>query len=255
MNIELVIVPEMTGTADGLRAVSDRLRGDVFCLSSDFISQFSLIEIANLHRLSISDVTMVFGVTSKDAPKEDLDQEYVGISDNGRVLLKTPTLEIDEAITLSKSLLHKCPTFHLRNDLNDMGIYLLSHWVIEYVVENKRISSLKNELIPYLVKRQYQPESYLYETFPPMIHRKRPLSSLENLLTSSTSAAAVCTTTNGTTTNGNDGENGNGNGTDLLRCFAVVYDTTAGTSQQATGATPMILSRLNNIPAYLALNK
>jgi NDP-sugar pyrophosphorylase family protein len=246
MSIELVIVPEILGTADGLRAVSDRIRGDVFVLSADFISQFSVIDLANLHRLSVSDVTMLLAVTPKDAPKEDIDQEYVGISDKGRVLLKTPTLEIDEAIDISKSLLHKCAIFNLRNDLTDIGLYLLSHWVVEYVVNNKRVSSLKNDLVSYLVKRQFQSKEYLHDTFPPIVHRKRPLNGLESLLLNA-----------GKGIGGDlrDQEQQD----DLLRCFAVVIDTTAASSVAAsalpTPPTPMILSRLNNIPTYLALNK
>lgn len=68
--------------------------------------------------------------TGKDAKKDEVDQEYIAISDNGRVLLKTPTLELDEGIELSKALLHKTDSLSLRNDLQDMGIYIMSHWVI-----------------------------------------------------------------------------------------------------------------------------
>ena len=54
VNIDLVFVDEMLGSADGLRAVSDRIRGDFLCLSSDFICQFSLGDLAHMHRVNTS---------------------------------------------------------------------------------------------------------------------------------------------------------------------------------------------------------
>lgn len=58
MTIDLVVVEEMMGTADGLRAVADRIRGDFFLMSADLISEFSLVELTNKHRASTSDLTI-----------------------------------------------------------------------------------------------------------------------------------------------------------------------------------------------------
>lgn len=54
VTLELVLVEDMVGSADGLRAVSDRIRGDFIFVSSDLISQFPLGELANMHRLNTS---------------------------------------------------------------------------------------------------------------------------------------------------------------------------------------------------------
>lgn len=54
VNIDLVFVEDMMGSADGLRAVSERIRGDFICVSSDFISQFSLGDLAHMHRVNTS---------------------------------------------------------------------------------------------------------------------------------------------------------------------------------------------------------
>ena len=61
VNIDPVFVEDMMGSADGLRAVSDRIRGDFICVSSDFISQFSLGDLAHVHRVntSVSDIVVL----------------------------------------------------------------------------------------------------------------------------------------------------------------------------------------------------
>lgn len=88
MNIDLVTIDEMNGSADCLRAVSDRIRGDFICLHSDFISQYTLGELATMHRLSSSDITMMLCVTNyKDVKKDEVDEEFIGICDDGRVMV------------------------------------------------------------------------------------------------------------------------------------------------------------------------
>ena len=73
---------------------------------------------------------MLFAVPSgKDIKKDEVDQEYIAITGNGRVLMKTPTLEVDEALNISKALIHRTDSLFLRNDLQDMGIYIISYWV------------------------------------------------------------------------------------------------------------------------------
>ena len=80
---------------------------------------------------------MLFANTAgKELKKDEVDQEFVAISGNGRVLMKTPTLEVDEAICISKALLNRTDSLFLRSDLQDMGIYIMSHWVSTYSQQN-----------------------------------------------------------------------------------------------------------------------
>lgn len=179
MSIDLVIVDEMSGSADGLRAVSDRIRGDFFCLGSDFISQYCIGELASMHRISTSDLTMMLTMASPDVKKDEVDEEYIGICDDGRVMVKLPTLEIDESIELSKPLLHHAPSLSLRPDLVDLGIYLMAHWVLEFLASNTRITSIRSDLLPYLINRQYQSADHLLRLIPALEHRNRPLKAIE----------------------------------------------------------------------------
>lgn len=186
MNVEIISVPDMNGSSHALFSVADRLRGDFFCISCDVISQVSLVDLANLHRLSVSDVTIMLTVPNKDMLKDDVDQEMIGITPEGRIIMKAPILELEEGVSLNKSLLFKVrKPVSLRNDLLDAGIYLFSYWIIEFIKTSyKRLISIKNDLIPYLINRQFQDKEYLFEKIPALRFRKRPLSFLENWLTS-----------------------------------------------------------------------
>ncbi len=42
----------------------------------------------------------------------------------------------------------------MHSKLLDTHLYILQHWIIDYLYEQKSISSLKGELIPHLVRRQ-----------------------------------------------------------------------------------------------------
>ncbi len=243
MNIDLVVADEMNGTADGLRAVSDRIRGDFFCLTADFISQVSLADLVTLHRSSSSDFTMMLCTPPKDSPMDELDMEYIGLSDEGRVLMNVPALEVEEVLHLSKHLFHRSPSFNLRRDLLDLGIYLMSHWIIEFVKSNLRINSMKSDLMPYLIKRQFQTKEYLYEHMPPIEHRKRPLSVLNSWLTSPSQRQTEMKFQTILDSTEQDSS-------DLLRCFAIVYEP-----PQVPSDYPFILNRITSIAGYLNLNK
>ena len=49
--------------------------------------------------------------------------------------MKTPALEIDEALQILKPLLHRCTSsLTVRNDLLDVGVYLMSHWILAFLM-------------------------------------------------------------------------------------------------------------------------
>jgi GTP:adenosylcobinamide-phosphate guanylyltransferase len=277
MKVELISLPEIIGTADGLRAVADRIRGDFIVLSCDVISQFSLIDLCNLHRLSSSDMTIMLTVpTNKEYLKDDVDQEYIGITSEGRIIFKKPTLELDEGITISKALIHRIPrassssgstsSFSLRNDLMDVGIYLFSHWIIEFIRSNRRISSIKSDLLPYLINRQFQSKEYLYSKIPALEFRKRPLSFLEKWQLSQDSTSSSSLTKDFFSSSISDYQPDSSSSPtisqssenyDYLRCFGIIYSQPT-TNQEATSSLtvpPLILCRVNTIPTYLSLNK
>lgn len=69
--IEIVPVSEMIGSADAVRAVADRIRGDFIVFNSDTLSQINLGELVHTHRLHSSDVTMLLSAI----PLEESDKK------------------------------------------------------------------------------------------------------------------------------------------------------------------------------------
>lgn len=184
-------------TADALRAVSERIRGDVICIHSDVFSRFSLGELVNFHRIRQSDLTMMLVAAPIDEPEkkggkrrlrvEEEDQEFIAVCEDGRVVMKLPVTDAEEALDMSKSLLHRCGALSLRSDLLDMGIYVMSHWMLEHIADNKSMQNIKAEALPHFISRQFQPVKYLMEEFPSLQHRRRTLAALEPWLQSTTS--------------------------------------------------------------------
>jgi hypothetical protein len=291
MSIDLVAIDDMYGSADCLRAVKDRIRGDFFCLNSDFISQYCIGELANMHRLSTSDLSMMLTTASSDVKKDEVDEEFIGICDDGRVVMKMPTLEIDETIELTKPLLHRAPGLSLRQDLVDVGIYLMSHWVLEFLTSNSKITSIRTDLLPYLINRQHQPADVLLKLIPSLEHRNRPLKAVEPWIVSATACddedkgQAILDTyfaeeESPSGLHGNspvpgrsqldtslDGEGKGKTGAsgahtqllegsaDLLRCYALVYEPPARVEVAGAVSNISLLGRVVNIPTYLNLNK
>jgi hypothetical protein len=120
---------------------------------------------------------------------------------------------------------------------------------------NKKLTSLRSDVVPYLVARQGQPNSYLRENVPGLAHRRRPLQELEswrvNLRAITPSHLLLPFDVNTSlptelsSTPGSLEEN-----PDLLRCFAVVVDR-----DPTPGNKGPICQRIATLQTYLHLNR
>ena len=293
MVVELILVEEMLGSADGLRAVNERIREDFIVVGSDVISEVTLGRLVQLHRAQTSDITMLLSAvqpeeTEKKGIKkiniQEEDQEYIAICDDNRVIMKTPALELDGELSFSKQLLHKCSSFSIRNDLIDVGVYVMSHWIVELVMKNKRISSIRTDLVPFIVKRQFQNISYLENNVAGIQHRRRPLHSLESWIVTSDSqeihsvmpsidlanilnerlpSVDTDTINNNLNNNNNNTMSSDHNEdqvSDFLRCYSIVLESSPTTSSENNSnanvtVAPAICQRITTIQAYMNLNR
>lgn len=120
---------------------------------------------------------------------------------------------------------------------------------------NKKLTSLRSDVVPYLVARQGQSNSYLRENVPGLAHRRRPLQELEswrvNLRAITPSHLLLpfdvntSVPTELSTTPGSLEANA-----DLLRCFAVVVDR-----DLTPGNKGPICQRVATLQTYLHLNR
>lgn len=179
MKVELVPVvgDDFQGTADCLRFISKRIRGDFIFLSSDVVCQFNMGDLITYHRTNAADVTIGMIGCRIDEPEkkggakkihvEEDEQEFTSLSTNGRLIMRASVAEVEKVLRVHKSYLHKNDgKLKLRTDLVDSGLYVFSRWVIDLLQENPNISSVRSELIPFLIERQFQTREFLQAHMP-----------------------------------------------------------------------------------------
>ncbi|XP_052775197.1 translation initiation factor eIF-2B subunit gamma-like [Mya arenaria] len=171
MRLDIVSIPDQDymGTADTLRHIRDKIKRDVLVVSCDLITDVSLHHIANMFRTYDATVTMLLcsQPETPDTPpapgpktKKRSERDFIGFEDNGnRVLFMTSEADLadmdDDKIKFRKSLFKKHPNVRIRSNLTDCHLYLIKKWVVDYLAENRQISSIKGELIPHLVRKQF----------------------------------------------------------------------------------------------------
>ncbi|KAK6188198.1 hypothetical protein SNE40_004430 [Patella caerulea] len=167
MKLDIVGIPdnEDWGTAESLRHIKDKIKTDILVVGCDLISDISLHQIANLHQAYDSSVTMLLSplpdqYTDIPAPgiksKKKTERDFIGFDEKGkRVLFLTSEVDLEETISFSKSTLKRHPYINIRSKLTDCHLYLLKKWVVDFLAENQRMYTIKGELIPHLVRRQF----------------------------------------------------------------------------------------------------
>ncbi|CAG9773617.1 unnamed protein product [Ceutorhynchus assimilis] len=172
---------EDLGTADSLRLVQERLKSDVLVVSCDLVSDVNLGGVLNLfrkHNASIaslmfyhqaSEPIVVPGPKSKHKPEKDL----IGIDEQTqRLVFMASVSDFESQVTLPLSLLKKHTLVKMYSTLIDSHVYVLKNWVIQYLKSERSITSLKGELIPYIVKKQLSKPQKIDEVNQSIINTK-----------------------------------------------------------------------------------
>ncbi|KAI8920563.1 nucleotide-diphospho-sugar transferase [Entophlyctis helioformis] len=167
--ITVVEVPENSGSADALRSIRGKIKTDFIVMSCDLITDMPAHHLINSFRLRSPAMTAVFydasslesqadrPPSSSSSTKEEDMSEFVGIDDRAsRLLFTANRADIDDDLELRTSLIAKFPRVHLHSALRDAHLYVFRRWVLELLVRNKTISSVKNELVPLLLECQHR---------------------------------------------------------------------------------------------------
>ncbi|CCJ29379.1 unnamed protein product [Pneumocystis jirovecii] len=154
-------VDEALGTADVLRKVQDKIKSDFIVLSCDLVTNLPPHEILDFHRIHSPTVTSLLYDISKNESfvfsKDSGRKMFFGISkpDNALVCVKS-AVDVDEEFVVRTSMLWKYPRIYVTSTFRDSHLYIFKRWVLDLIVQNERISSIQEDLIPLLVKCQYQ---------------------------------------------------------------------------------------------------
>ncbi|KAJ1532156.1 hypothetical protein ONE63_000780 [Megalurothrips usitatus] len=169
IRIDIVALPpgkDDWGTADSLHFISERIKSDFVVVSCDFVTDVSLHPALELFRKNEAAVTMLFLKPTETSPVDNLpvpgpktkhkpERDLIGINaDTSRLVLLASVSDFDEALPLSRGLLRKHPHLQLHSRLLDSHIYVLRKWVCKFIDQERSLSTLKGELLPYIVRKQ-----------------------------------------------------------------------------------------------------
>ncbi|KAF1776461.1 Nucleotide-diphospho-sugar transferase [Phytophthora cactorum] len=175
IHVELCEVTDNTETADALREVADKIKRDFIVLAGDLVTDVVLHNVADFHRINDASVTMLLrqeAPASKakgEKPRRDKDMtDCIALvegqrDEENRVVLVSQAVHMNEDLYVAKSLLKRRSNFVLHTDLYDGHFYFFSHWVLDLLQEKKYIASIKADLIPHLVRRQFRGKEALPE--------------------------------------------------------------------------------------------
>lgn len=163
LKLDFITIPddEDMGTADALRHIRDKIEKDVFVVSCDLVTDVALHHLADVHRSHDASLSVLLA----PVPQTSADREVVATgqldfisidSRENRILYFSNEADLDETLVIRKPLLKRYPCINIVKSLMDAHLYIIKKWVVDYLAENKAISSIKGELIPYLVNKQFQ---------------------------------------------------------------------------------------------------
>lgn len=162
---ELIVIPsdEDWGTANTLKHVSTRVVSDLIVVSGDLITNANLNEVVNLYRKHDASLATLFfnngpeewielpGPKSKAKPDRDL----VGIDkETQRLMFVASASDFEENVSLPRYLIKKFDSISLYSRLMDAHFYVMKKWVVNFIVDIDKFTSMKGEVIPYVVKKQ-----------------------------------------------------------------------------------------------------
>ncbi|XP_048395970.1 translation initiation factor eIF-2B subunit gamma isoform X3 [Stegostoma tigrinum] len=164
------------GTADSLRQIHGKIKTDVLVVSCDLITDAALHEVIDLFRAHDATMSMLMRKAhkftepvpgQKGKNKEAEQRDFVGVDETcKRLLFMANEADLDDELVIKKSLMQKYPKIHIKTALVDAHLYCMKKWVLDFLVENKSFMSIRSELIPFLVRKQFAApgSSQLYKT-------------------------------------------------------------------------------------------
>lgn len=83
------------------------------------------------------------------------ERDLIGIhEDTNRLLFLASTSDFEEVMSLPGHLLRKNQSLVIHTRLVDAHIYIIRKWVIDFLSQSEGFSTLKGELLPYVIRKQ-----------------------------------------------------------------------------------------------------
>ncbi|XP_077132924.1 translation initiation factor eIF2B subunit gamma [Ranitomeya variabilis] len=169
MKVDVVCLPDdkasERGTADSLRHIYSKIKSDVLVLSCDLITEVALHEVVDLFRAHNATLAMMMRKApepsehvpgQKGKQKAVEERDFIGVDDSGsRLLLLANEEDLDDGLDLKKCIFQRYPRIHMKMGMLDAHLYCLRKYVVDFLADNDSFSSIRRELVPYLVSKQF----------------------------------------------------------------------------------------------------
>eukprot|EP01045_Picozoa_sp_COSAG04_P024847 COSAG04_NODE_3166_length_3098_cov_1.577526_5_plen_439_part_00 len=190
-----VAAEDVMGTADALRQIQPKLCASPsprspappplrrsspcapvhsytdFCvMSCDLLTEVPLGTVLDTHRAHGGALTalMVQQPPADDQKKKVKTEDFVVLDeDTGALLMVAQKAELEETLDMRRTLVEKYQRVSVRGDLHDVHCYVLAHWVLGLLQAKTEFRSIKAELLPYLLRKQYAMSAADRALFPP----------------------------------------------------------------------------------------
>ena len=220
--VKVVALPsDLPDTADVIRALAPHITSDFFLISADLITEASIHTLADAFRIRSASAIALYKELTPDALKTRRREasgvvDYVLLDATSSKLLMVASHASTDPFSVPKAILKQHPAVELRTDLFDAHLYVFKRWVVDVLLANAHLDSVKSDLLPHLVRMQHvdTPE---FSNDP---------ASLAEKLTAAAAAPASAASDNG------------------VRCFAMILPPSG----------PYV-ARVNTVPAYERANK
>lgn len=170
LQVQVAAVAEDVGTADAMRAVAHRLvADDILVVSGDLVCDIQLGAVAAAHARQRAAVTAVIcarpaagiaesssGTVGKDKAKQQGPCDIIGLDPTHQFLLfMASAAQADKELRIQRSILRAFGQMDIRNDLVDAHLYVFKRSIVQEVLDQwPRIHSIKQDLVPYLLRCQ-----------------------------------------------------------------------------------------------------
>ncbi|CAO3662019.1 unnamed protein product [Umbelopsis vinacea] len=188
VHCNLIAVDEDYGTADAIRSISDRITTDFIVVPCDLHTDLIPREFLDHHRINNPTMTALFYEPPKGEKgfpgKEDESAQYIGIDTAESRLVHIADYDSSEdELSLRLSMLWRFPRVKLHINLQDAHLYIFKHWVLDVINEKEKISSIRQDLVPLIVKCQYQRKLVDIENMGKYASKEDPLDTALSLST------------------------------------------------------------------------
>ncbi|CAI9621060.1 unnamed protein product [Staurois parvus] len=169
MKVDVVCLPEdkalEMGTADSLRHIYSKIKTDVLVVSCDLITEVALHEVIDLFRAHTATLSMLMRKAAE--PSEHIpgqkgkhkaveERDFIGVDDSdSRLLLLANEEDLDDGLDLKKCIFQRYPRIRIKMGMVDAHLYCLRKYVVDFLMTNDSFSSIRRELVPYLVSKQF----------------------------------------------------------------------------------------------------